>query len=352
MVKKKYFKRCFSSLFFGVFTCGILINSWKHARGEPERFAALRRLPPRDQSAVVSEEPPSPRRYVVISLAAVVGGDGYSFLLPFTVAAWKKIGWSSITIVTGTYFESEWFSSNIKPTILEVDPHASFIWIECSAAQKVSISQIARLFAATAKWIRFEDAIMTSDVDLLPVSGQVYDSFATSEEMTILNADCCGKIRVGTREVVMQPMSNIYGIKRDWLSLMDIHEADLSVHLINNWMMSHDFDTLPTSPAVKGENQVWYLDQAILSVRLSTAENKMKKIERDTSKDRIDRIFPETWPTMLTEGELQSKTDMHAWLPAFHGQAWIELSNFTSRLLNRGDHEILSNFRMRLVNMT
>ena len=44
-------------------------------------------MPPRETLKVVSEERFSYQRYVVISLAAVVGGDGYPFLLPFTVAA-------------------------------------------------------------------------------------------------------------------------------------------------------------------------------------------------------------------------------------------------------------------------
>ena len=299
---------------------------------------------------ILREEAVRSQRYVVISLAAVTEGyDPYAFILPFTVAAWKTIGWSSIVVVTGSNFEHHWVRLSLQSTVLKVDPRTVFIWLKCSAEQKISVSQVARLFLATAKWIFADDMILTSDVDLIPVSRLIYDMLAASKVMSVLNADCCGMIRVQGREVPMQPISNIVGTKRDWLSLMDIREGALSTNLINSWLSSHDFELLPNVAVVKGDNQHWYFDQRILSLRVSLANMNISKIYRDTSSDRIDRAIPKSWPTLLNASDFELKTDMHAWLPAFSGAGWDELSYAMSQVFTTSDQATLSEFRLKYI---
>jgi len=289
-------------------------------------------------------------RYAVISIAASAQPDDYNFLVPFTVAAWKMIGWSTIIIVVGTRDECDHFVSSLEDVLRVIDTNSSFIFIESSPAQKVTVSQIARLYVATATWIGPEDVILTTDVDLLPVDRDTYDKIALSKSLTILNANCCGEFQHNSVQIPMQPMSNIVGTKRDWLLLMNISESvQLNVSHIDDWLLLHGWDRIPLTNTVKGNNDQWYLDQRVLSSRLAFTEVNVTKIKRSAADDRIDRSHPHTWPSKLGVDELKTKIDMHAWLPAFTDPGWAELSLFMKMTFTEEDIVTLNVFKEKYV---
>jgi len=290
------------------------------------------------------------RRFAVISIAASSQPDEYNFLVPFAVAAWKRIGWSTVIIVVGTQHEIDFFVSSFEDVVKVIDRNSSFVFVESSQAQKVTVSQIARLFATTATWIAPEDVILTTDVDLLPIRRDTYEMIVLSKTMTILNADCCGGFEHGGTQILMQPMSNIIGTKRDWLLMMNISERpQLSVAYIDDWLLSQGMDRIPRTQSVKGENKQWYLDQRVLSIRLALTHVNITKVTRNTADDRMDRLFPDTWPSKLGVQEMKKKLDMHAWLPAFTGQGWAEMSYFMTLMFSEEDTATLTYFKERYI---
>ena len=321
----------------------------KAAMGVPTQIVTLHYMKTAQMVNVWRKE--RARQYAVISIAVKSGIDPYLFILPFTVAAWKRIGWSTIIIATGSKLELENFSTVLGNVVFGIDPRVAILPIESTEQQQVTVSQISRLFVASQAWISDNDVLLTSDVDLLPISPELYDLASRRETITVLNGDCCGLTRVNGNEILMQPMSHVGATRRNWFELMKLSEGDLSVDYINNWLNSANLNTIPTEKVIKAENEHWYLDQRILSLQLALTNMSVTKVSRDTLKDRVDRAYTETWPSILTNTEILSKTDLHAWLPAYDSGYWSEMDKIISVMFDAHDAHLLREFKEKYTSL-
>ena len=81
-----------------------------------------------------------------------------------------------------------------------------------------------------------------------------------------------------------------------------------------------------------------------MSLRLHLSPVPVSKILRNTSEDRIDRIYAETWPSHLSSAELEQKIDLHAWLPSSRGEGYDELKQLVNNRFDAYDVSILQDF--------
>jgi hypothetical protein len=228
----------------------------------------------------------------------------------------------------------------LEKTCRDIDPSVEFVHLESVPETRVSMSQIARLFAAKLPWIQDRDLIMTSDADIVPISRTLYDQIGP-EGVTILNSDCCGKFRHSESlpEVVMYPITNIAATKKIWLALMEFEDDGvLQEQYIQFWLEKHYGKRVPTEPLTKGSD-TWYMDQLAVSVQIAKHKNSIQvvKMPRASRVDRIDRSFQHTWPSKLEHSALLNKTDAHLFMPAFDQKIWPEMYNLMTRLLRDED---------------
>ena len=193
------------------------------------------------------------RRFAILSVAATSKLDDYSFILPFTVASWKRISWSSIIVVVGVKTNLHHFAQTAARTILDIDPRVFIEYVESAEAEKTTVAQVARLFVATLSWLDARDILITSDADLLPISSSLYDQASSQEDsVVVLNGDCCGVINVRNKEIKMQPMSHICGTKQSWLSVMNIREEpQLTTSSIKSWLYDKNLGEILPTPVKK-----------------------------------------------------------------------------------------------------
>jgi hypothetical protein len=233
-----------------------------------------------------------------------------------------------------------------------INPTAVVFTLPVQNENAASVAQVIRLFIASLDCIADQDVLLTSDADILPISRKFYE-LNSVDLIHVLNADCCGSINVGSHKVLMQPMTNVAGTRLNWRTLMDLPTVrDLTDLDIPKWLSDHDFDRLPRSPIMKGENDQWYMDQRILSLRLNLSLVPVSKIPRKTSEDRIDRIYSETWPSQLSSAELEQKVDLHAWLPSSSGEGYDELKQFVHNRFDAYDVSILQGFHVDFTKVT
>ena len=114
----------------------------------------------------------------------------------------------------------------------------------------------------------------------------------------ILNSDCCGKCSHGNKRYTMFPMSNIgmtVGMWRDVIGIND--KARITVDTMLEYA-AKEYGDLVKNPVMKGGNEGWYLDQHLISIRLSEwasthGWDSFQKVPRN----RVDRIH---WKVPLT----------------------------------------------------
>lgn len=182
---------------------------------------------------------------VVIS---VNENEQYLFYLPLVVWAWRKIGWEPIVLVSGTEKQSLPFLLAVNRSV-----HSHELWkvgpIEGYGSD--TIAQVSRLYAACLYGHK-DDYLMTSDVDMLPLSD--YWKF-DPEKITVWGHDLTNFQHI--------PICYV-GMKRTrWVEVMG-----LSSHLYN-LMMKRDLDAMPNA---KSEDSVkrWVVDQDLITDRINS----------------------------------------------------------------------------------
>ena len=312
--------------------------------GAPKNIITLHYMTAGQVTALWRKEIRS-RKYAVISFTDDKKGVDYAYLAPFAVAAWKRIGWSSIVVHVKTQQQDVSIAmTTLQNAVSALDPTALFLTIPTRTENAATVAQLVRLFIASLDHIADDDVLLTSDADILPISRKAYE-LDPVDVMNVLNADCCGSINVGAHKVLMQPMTNVIGTKRNWRKLMELSLVQDLSHLdMQKWLSDHKFEQFPNSSVIKGENDLWYMDQRILSLRLHHSPVPVKKIPRKTSEDRVDRIYAETWPSRISLADLEQKTDLHAWLPSSRGEGHDELMHFVHACFDTFDVSILNDF--------
>lgn len=208
-------------------------------------------------------------RYVVLS---VNENPQYIFYLPLVVWAWKKFGWNPIVFCSGQKTQTRVFE-----TVVNLCLHSHEIW-KVGPIEKYNsdtIAQVSRLYAACLYGHK-EDYLMTSDVDMLPLSD--YWQF-NPEKITTWGHDLTN--------FQHYPICFI-GMKRTrWVEVMG-----LSSHNFND-MMKRDLDRMPNAQSADSA-KLWVTDQDLITEKINNVTFDKVHVPRGSGANgypigRVDR---------------------------------------------------------------
>ena len=221
----------------------------------------------------------------------------YVFDLPLTVMAWQRIGFRSIVFITGA--ESKWQTFPVLKLVYSYlkDLEARVVFIDGKPENLVTLSQISRLLACCVNDLNPEDYLITSDSDLWPINADKYE-LPPGKSLLSTFAFCCGYFNFKGKRYRMLPLANIGARVSTWREIM-FGKHKVCLNLTSAAILDYfakDFGSLVYDKARKGENNLWYLDQHMASVRIE----QWIQIYNDTSivefgarlpGDRLDRSF-------------------------------------------------------------
>jgi hypothetical protein len=215
--------------------------------------------------------------------------ENYISYLPYIQQAWNTLGWDTLTF----YLGSKNIPSTKKNQIIKINPITGY--------RDCTVVQVSRLLAY--KYIQ-EGIIMTSDVDMMPLSNYWNPQY---DQIT-----CYGYDLTHFQQI---PMCYIAANSNNWKSLI---QSDSIESLLDqtSFGKSNNF------------NEWWFTDQLIITNKILEYTQKPVFINRGFStnnlaKGRIDRV---AWD--LTKNEDSLKIDAHMPRP-FDYNSCIDLINNT-----------------------
>lgn len=205
---------------------------------------------------------------------------------------------------------------------------------------------MGRLFATVVTpWIFSDDIVLTSDVDILPLNKSLYDIVNGTEEIFILNADCCGQFTWGSGHITMQLMASIGTTLCNWKRLMEIrrlHENETLPEYINTWLQSHYGKRISRENVRKGANAGWYMDQRVVSIQINKTSIDIHKVYT-RKKDRVDR------GTLVGWENFRSRKDCHMYHPSFSDKLWRNTQKLVSDVFTGSIRDTLISFKLQFV---
>uniref|UniRef100_A0A914YTV1 Nucleotide-diphospho-sugar transferase domain-containing protein n=1 Tax=Panagrolaimus superbus TaxID=310955 RepID=A0A914YTV1_9BILA len=268
----------------------------------------------------------------------------YLFLLPFTVASWKKLGVKSVVVLTDDEKEFE-LNGQAKKTIkLLKELNAHIIYLTPEKLSHTSLSQLIRVFGPVLP-IPFnspenETVIITSDADLVVFNiSNHLPNITDGKTLHLYNSRCCHPVRVpparGAYKVHMYPMGTIGATIKTWKDIMGFNDTQMSLKEIEEYILG-EFGENIFHPNDDGNRRlvgsfIWYADQSLMSYKLNewfkNTSNRNFLSEHTKAPIRIDRI---KWPTAenFTKMKIEEWDDCHQPVAAFMDKEWEKFKPF------------------------
>ena len=279
-------------------------------------------------------------KYAVISASTpyVLDPNGYNYVfdLPLTVIAWQRIGFKSIVFISGA--KSEWQVSPVLKLVLRYlkDLHAVVFFVEAKVENWIMLSQTSRLFACCLKDLNPGDYLLTSDSDLWPIDADKYQ-IRPGKSLLSTYANCCGDFNHKSERFLMLPLSNIGATVSTWQYIMfgnAGHCINLTAEAILDYF-AKEFGLLVHNPTSKGENDMWYLDQHMASIRIQQwiqTHNNFSLVEFATRETQQDRLGRNSWDTR----RLDNLTDTHLLEFLYRIDQWQKVQPVLTMLYGKG----------------
>ncbi len=208
-------------------------------------------------------------KYVVLS---VNENPQYVFYIPLVVWAWNKLGWKVIIFRTdGIDRHGHLAYCNIRNWSEGVSAHR----LTGSKYRSDTVAQISRLYAAAPYGYK-DDYLMTSDIDMLPLSD--YWKFNPTD-ISVWGHDLTDYQHMPICYIGMQ--------RSRWAEVMGI-----TTHRYNE-LIERDLDSMPNASSEDGVKR-WVVDQDLITERINSVQFEKKIIHRGTLPNgypigRVDR---------------------------------------------------------------
>ena len=132
--------------------------------------------------------------------------SGYFYHLPIVALSWRRVGYEPIFLVV-TSNESEPSRQNVLTLSYLAQMKARVVYFKTrNKLEKVS-SQMARTFVGLMAEadVKERDFVLTSDADLYPVNGRLFQ-VADDDSVKVWNGACCGSFKYKEKSYTMYPM--------------------------------------------------------------------------------------------------------------------------------------------------
>jgi hypothetical protein len=215
----------------------------------------------------------------------------YLFFMPIVNRLWRAhMGYKTISMIVGN--RGEWEQHKLRnyvlQKILETSNITIFINHNRTGFKSSTITQVGRLAVAVHPQIKPDDYILTSDVDMLPLNKQWFNSQNMNKKFHLFGANAylgyIGPSEPGKNPVKF-PMCYLGGRKKDWIDIMRITTGTVQ---------------LAIEEIIQGQKDWWCLDENLFSNRIKTWEHygheKCQFIDRNWSGGRAsNRIDRDNW---------------------------------------------------------
>lgn len=217
-----------------------------------------------------------------------------------------------------------------------------------------TVSQVARLYAAGLSGIvKDEDYLLTSDVDMFPLSRQHFlQGDIATKKVHLFYANAYAHMK----DTIMYPLCYIGMKAKTWKEVMGITGTrnekenvkneewnakaeeegivveELVLNAIEKGIERYGKDRWQNSHKQDGDVQ-WYFDQFLFGEKIASwpgHPEECQKIARYPFKDRLDRS---KWNFNGNKEELDNLIDSHVVRPGFTEQNWIKLKQLLAILL-------------------
>ena len=265
----------------------------------------------------------SHKRYAVFSSNWDGDSFKYSFLLPLTTLAWRRIGYGSVVLIVGNL--QKWRSTPARNYILEstLEQGAIVVFLQgAPSGNSVMLSQVGRLFAAA--FVPFngssDSVLVTSDADIWPVKAATYDLPSDRTSIVSINAFCCGYFKHKRTKYRLLPMTNFVANVTTWRKLIRRHTVLPSCAGDILTYAESVFGATARKAVKKGGNDGWNIDQYMMSMWVDDWQRHFGRgsvayVRRECNRDRIDRFS--LIPTILN-----TTIDAHLVLRPYEEVRW------------------------------
>lgn len=225
-----------------------------------------------------------------IAVVSTNDNDDYLFYLPIVAWAWAKLGW-------GLFFSKPHGESGRMKLALEVScsvvPHQlmwsyvtlpSYAYIPESRVREETLAQSSRLYAANYVGFQDDDLIITSDVDMMPLSDYWR---GLSDDIT-----CYGR-NLSDEHF---PICYIMASSKKWKKIMNLSGFS------DNDMLA-DIKEFPQSFSDE-KSKAWVYDQDLVTARLNKCD--VVRIDRPISPYTgypVGRVDRSAWERSLEQSE-------------------------------------------------
>ena len=268
----------------------------------------------------------------------------YAFSAPLAVRAWRRIGYECLVFIIGDIYE--WMSREILKLIYSelVSLHSTIIFLKSKPENEILMSQACRLFAANYfSWKSPEETfVVTTDVDLWPLNAALFD-IPKGKRIMSVNSECCGSFDHGSHTYRLLPIGNIVTDINTWKEITNILGfCPRTVPEIIDYFF-REFGLLALEKTRKDEYVGWYMDQRMISMRLSDwmdkyGGNNVEFVPRDVGRDRLDVNY---WMPYSLHG----KSDIHILPGAYKPGVWEKIRPLIKLMYSKDEEYEIVEYR-------
>ncbi len=195
----------------------------------------------------LNNQPKFKDKFVIISTNS---HPDYLYYLPIVTQAWNKLGYKTICLLLDdnkdiTEFVLKYVDSNLN-TIVNLFP--------ISSIPNSSLVQVSRLFVSCLNNIDPHDLVITSDIDMIPLSSEYFDKIENNYIFNILDA---GEVNYTRHKICY-----VAARKKHWIELFDIKTSDINLELNNFFKDRINLD----------QEYYWNIDELFLFEKLSNSK--------------------------------------------------------------------------------
>ena len=268
----------------------------------------------------------------------------YAFSAPLAVRAWKRIGYDCVVFIIGNL--REWMSRETLKFIYSelVSLRSTIIFLKSKPENEILLSQACRLFAANFfSWENPGKTFMvTTDVDLWPLNAALFD-IPQAKRIMSLNSECCGSFDHGSHTYRLLPIGNIVTDINTWkeiINILDFYPRTVS-EIIDYFF--REFGPIALEKTRKDEYIGWYMDQRMISMRLSDWIGKhggsnVEFVPRDVGRDRLDVNY---WMPYSLHG----KSDIHILPGAYKPGVWEKIRPLFKLMYSKNEEYEIVEYR-------
>lgn len=195
----------------------------------------------------LNNQPKFNKKYIVVSTNS---HPDYIYYLPIVTQAWNKLGYETICLILNDNKElTEFILKDINlelNKIVELNP--------IKGIPNSSLVQVSRLFTSCLDNVEPNDLIITSDIDMIPLSNEYFDEIKSNYVFNILDA---GEVNYTRHKICY-----IAARKKHWVELFDIKTNDINLELNNFFKEKINLD----------QDYYWNIDELHLFEKISNSK--------------------------------------------------------------------------------